>query len=819
MWELVFLSGRWGRTDDAGDFATYNKFVGDAMSRVYDALMEAAKRNGTIDARSTPGWIPVEHADIVSGPRSVEGDEAPSLRDYWQIVTKHKWKIVACFVAAVTITGLIVFSMTPIYTAKTTLLIERKELQVVNIKQVLSESAEAEESSYYESQYQVLRSRSLAAEVIKAQELDQNPDFTTGARANFIAQLCLTPLAWLQGFLPQTAPIVTSPDLSGVDSKLIDTYTGMLEVEPVKRSRIVTIGISAPNPVLAAKIANAHAEGYVRQGFSLRAQANEEARKFLESKLGDLKDRLQTSEDSLNRFRRGKGIISLDDKENIVIDRLADLNRRLTEAEADRIGFEAQARLIRQRDYDSLPAVIANSLIQNLRAQVVQLESEHARLAAQFLPGYPRLAQVKAQLEEMRSRLAQQINSVVEGINSGYFAASDKERALKVRMDKQKSDALALKDASVEYAILAREVDTNKQLYDSVVGRLNEISVTGEIPTSNVSILDRAEIPTRPSKPNKRLNLMLGALLGLMGGLGLALLLEHLNNTLTTPEEVERYLALPNLGLVPELPSSGRSLLAHAPIIRRLVGRKNGNGNSESEVAFYPCDPDQKPVSTFHSFGVANEAYRTLRTGILLSQAEQPPKTILFTSAVHGEGKTATVVNSAISFARMGVRVLLIDADLRRPFCHKILSLRRGLGVGELLSGEIQPLWAIQPTHVANLFFISSGSGTLDPTEFIGSIKMREILSSVRDQYDYILVDSPPVLAVSDALLLSTMVDGVVVVIGGRGTSRDTVKHACSRLHYAHAKILGTMLNRVNTNGNSYADYYDEPSFHAEQRT
>ena len=191
-------------------------------------------------------------------------------------------------------------------------------------------------------------------------------------------------------------------------------------------------------------------------------------------------------------------------------------------------------------------------LFRAFKAQVVQLESEHAKLAAQFLPGYPRLAQVKAQLEETRSRLAQQINSVVEGINSAYFAASGKERALKLQMDKQKSDALALKDAAVEYAILAREADTNKQLYDSVLGRLKEISVAGEIPASNVSILDRAEIPTRPSKPNKRLNLMLGALLGLMGGLGLALLLEHLNNTLRTPEEVERYLRLPNLVVVPD---------------------------------------------------------------------------------------------------------------------------------------------------------------------------------------------------------------------------------------------------------------------------
>ena len=530
----------------------------------------------------------LEDAKVISRPQFTQGDEAPNLRDYWRIVRKHKWLIGICVLTSILISLVIVFSTTPIYTAKATLLIERTEPQVVNIKQVLSESAGAEETSYYESQYEVLRSRSLAAEVIKAQGLDQNPEFTTGgARSNFIAQLWLTPIAWLKSLLPQTGPVITSSDLSGVDSQLIDTYAGMLDVEPVKRSRLVKIGISAPSPVLAAEIANAHAEGYVRQGFTLRAQANEGARKFLQTKLEELQARVETSEAALNRFRRRKGIISLDDKENIVVDRLADLNRRLTEAEAERIGLEAQARLIKRHNYDSLPAVIGNSLIQNLRAQVVQLESEHAKLAAQFLPGYPRLAQVKAQLEETKSRLTQQINSVVEGINSAYFAAAGKERALKLQMDKQKSDALALKDAAVEYAILARQVDTNKQLYESVLGRYKEINLAGEIPASNVSIVDRAEIPTRPSKPNKRLNLMLGALLGLMGGLGLALLLEHLNNTLRTPEEVEHFLRLPNLVVVPDFLS----------LPKPRKNRKSRISRPEASLHSKLYIPSKKPVA------------------------------------------------------------------------------------------------------------------------------------------------------------------------------------------------------------------------------
>ncbi|MGH7872580.1 MAG: GumC family protein, partial [Candidatus Binatia bacterium] len=429
--------------------------------------------------------------------------EAPSFRDYWQVARKHQWKILACFAFAVVTSGVIAFTTTPIYVARASLMIERKTPQVVKIQQVVGETEESDESSFYESQYQVLNSRSLAAEVIKAQKLDRDAAFLKQSTFS-IGKILAIPIAWFNSLLPQAAPISTPSSIGGVDSGLINTYTGMVSVDPVKRSRMVAVGISSPNPELAARIANAHVAAYIQYGFKLKSQANEEARKFLGSKLGELKDRVEKSEMALNQFRRGKGIISLDDKENIVVDRLADLNRRLTEAEADRIGFEAQARLIKSRQYDSLPAVIGNGLIQSLRGQIVQLETEQAKLSEQYLPGYPRMAQVKAQLDESRARLGQQIKNVVEGINSAYLAAVGKEKDLRGQMDKQKSETFALKDASVQYAILAREADTNKQLYDSVQERFREISVAGELPSSNVTIVDRAEIPRVPATPNKR---------------------------------------------------------------------------------------------------------------------------------------------------------------------------------------------------------------------------------------------------------------------------------------------------------------------------
>ena len=740
----------------------------------------------------------LDQQDTFSNRQGDPSGDAPNLRDYWRVARKHQRKILTCLAAAVATSAVIAFSQTPIYTAGTTLLIERKDPQIVNFKQVLSESVDAEESSYYESQYEMLKSRSLAAQVIKTLNLERNFAFTNPAGdSHSIARLWRKAVAWLKSFLPQP-DTAKSTDLAGVNSQLIDAYAGMLNVEPVKRSRLVKIAISAASPALAAEIANAHADAYIRQGFTLRSQANEEARKFLEVKLTELKDRVEKSEYKLNNFRRRKGIISLDEKENIIVERLADLNNRLTAAEAERIGLEAQARLIKQRQYDSLPSVIDNSLIQSLRAQVAQIEAEHAKLGAQFLPGYPRLAQLKAQLEESKVRLAQQINNVVKGVMSAFLAARGKERALRLQMEKQKAETLKLKDASVEYSILAREADTNKQLYDSVLGRYKEISLAAGVPSANVSIVDRAEIPRQPSKPNKRLNLMLGALLGLLGGLGFALMLEHLDNTLRTPAEVERYLGLANLVVVPDFLS--------LPKTRWPWNSVNHRQGANSRMAL--SLPRNAPPALSGSLSVVSEAYRKLRTAIFLSRAETPPKTILFTSATAAEGKTITAANTAIALAHQGSTVLLIDADLHRPSCHKALKIPGAQGLADYLAGQLDLHRAIKPTSVANLSVMNCGSIPPSPTELIGSKKMRETLDRLKENYDFLVIDSPPVMPVSDAVVLSSLADGMIFVVEAQRTPKHLVRTAIAQLGSNQSKILGIVLNRVDIRGPEYREYY-----------
>jgi capsular exopolysaccharide synthesis family protein len=519
---------------------------------------------------------------------------------------------------------------------------------------------------------------------------------------------------------------------------------------------------------------------------------------------------VENSEAALNRYRRDKGILSLDEKENIIVERLNDFNKRLTEAEAERIALEAQVRLIRKRDYDSLPAVINSTLIQTLKEHLAKLEGKHAQLAARFKSGYLRLAQLEAQVAESRNRLQQEIQGVVGGIESAYLAAEAKEKELRAKMEEQKAATLGLKDASVEYAILVREVNTNRQLYDSILQRMKEMGVAAELRTSNISVIDKAEPPVNPSSPQKKLSLLLSALVGLLGGVGLAFFCEYLDNTLKTPEEVERYLRLPNLGIVPDFSSVNQRGYGKRPKALRRASAQAGSEEKKEEASANgrSRSPSKELVLAHHPLSVITEAYRTLRTSILLSRAGEPPRITLFTSGTHGEGKTSTVINTAVIFAQMGVRVLVIDADLRRPRCHKILGIEHGVGLSEVLTGQRETLEVIKPTALHSLFFLGSGAVPPNPAELVGSRKMHETLTLLQEHYDYILIDSPPVMPVSDAVLLSTMVDGVVLVVKGQETPKQLVKETCARLGLARAKILGVVLNGVNMRNGDYAYYY-----------
>ncbi len=742
---------------------------------------------------------PPAEADVGTVSEPFAEEREVRLQDYWNVVRKRGWMIGAFLTGVVLATCVGLWLTTPVYIARATLLIERRTPQVLDMKELFSESSFVgqDEYDYYKTQYEILRSRSLSAQVI--QQLDLAPVLEEQERQNTGGNFIAAVQAGIQQYLPVMLQSTSSgksaeENRAREKAQLIDTYLDeMLEIAPVARTRLVQVGIRSSDPDLAAQVANAHAQAYIRRGLGFRNSASEEAQKFLQENLVELKKRVEKSEAALNRYRREKKIISFDDKENIVVERLADLNRRLTEAEAERITLATQTRLVAQGKYEVLPGVLSNPLIHELKAQASRLEADYSRLYEEFTDEYPEVAQLKAQAEETRRRLRREVQTISDGTEAAYLAALAKEKELRTKMEEQRTMALGLKDAAVEYGILAREADANLQLYNSILQRMKEMGVAAELRASNVILVDEAEPPLKPAKPRKLFTLLLGMLVGLGGGVALAFFSEYQDNTLRAPQEVERYLRLPRLGVVPDFATvTDQSYAARTPLKQT---------DPPLEVI---ASARKELVLSFHPLSLVTEAYRELRTAILLSRAEEPPKTLLFTSSVPEEGKTTTALNTAIVFAQMGVRVLVIDADLRRSRCHKTLGMRNGFGLTEVLTGQRETHEVIKALPMQNLFFLGSGTTAPNPTELVGSKKMYDTLTSLREQYDYILIDAPPIRGMSDAVLLSTMVDGVLLVVNARQTMKQLVKEAQARLNYARANILGVVLNKVDGRTEAY---------------
>lgn len=800
---------------------------------------------------------PVEDEFVVVDAALYGENEGIDLRDYWRIITKHRWLMLSVFCVIAAVNAVIALNKIPYYTAETTVLIEQQSPQILDIQQALAESSP--QYDYYQTQYRILQSRALAAQVIQQLRLQDSLFAPHQPAPGLISTLTAKVSEALQrwrgaaGAAPPpshaSAPDRQGANIRGVKSQFINGYLGMLAVNPIRKTRLVNISFTTPEPELSARVANAHAHAYIRKGIELRTQTNETAQTFLEEKLVELRERVEKSEAALNQYRREKGVISLDGKENFVVARLSDLNQRLTQAEAERIALEAQMHIIRNRDYNSLPEVINSRLIQTLKEQQITFEGQYVKLRKTFKSNYSGVEEMKALMEETAQRLQREIDRIVSSVESAYLTAVQKEKNLRAEMEQQKATTLSLKDASVGYAMLAREVDTNRQLYDSVLQRMKEMGMAAELRTSNVSIIDPAETPLGPSRPHTSKDLLFGLGLGLVGGIGLAFVVDFLDNTLKTPEDVEQYLHLSSLGMIPDFfsatgnnsSSDGRPptvLLLEKETGRNGVKREDEQGANDPNTSYLnalrrsaknpkrqkslkptPKTTKYELVLSHHPLSIVSESYRSLRVALLLSRAEETPRSILFTSGTHSEGKTATTVNTAIVFAQMGVKVLVIDGDLRRPRCHKMLkNVEKGPGLVDLLTGQREPQEVIQQTLVENLSLLSSGDLPPNPAELIGSNRMRESLTLYQQHYDYILIDSPPIMPVSDALLLSTVVDGVVLVARGQQTPRHIVQKALTRLEYARAKILGVVLNGVDLKSGDYSDYeglYYSP-YHAE---
>jgi succinoglycan biosynthesis transport protein ExoP len=736
-------------------------------------------------------------------PREFDELYGLGLWECWLTIRKRLRLLLGLIVGALTVAFIVVLVQTPRYTATATVLIQPETPQVLDVTQLVATTPNSDEHDFYKTQEDLLQSPALAAKVIRGLALDQTPLLMPGKNAGLLHLLHQWPARLLSSLHPnQPAPPPDTADL-GASSDAITRYLKMLSVIPILGTQLVTISFTTTDPTLTAQIANAHARCYIEWGLELRHQASTRAQQFLRDQLVEIKQRVEASEVALNSYRHSKGIIyfTTDDKEQIAETRMAALTNAFTDAQTNRIRLEAEMQLVHGGDYNSLPSVISNPMIEALKPQIDQLAGQYAAMASHFTDQWPDVAKLKAQLNESRARLNEEIDNVTKGIGREYQESLSREQALRQAVDQEKERDLEQNDAALQDAVLEREAETNRRLYEDVLKRMQEMGVAEQAPVSNENIVTPAITPRIPSQPKMLKTLSITALIASLTGIGLAFFLENNDHRFRDVEEIERLLHLPRLAVTPDYLKLKLGAAARTRPHHELEDRR----------------PHELIFLNTGCLTNYTEPYRTIRVALLFSRAGGSPRSILFTSAIPQEGKTLTVSNTALISAQMGMRTVLVDADLRRPQCHQLFSTGSVAGLSDVLAGQSE-LPEVVNSPTTNLSLLCAGSSTPNPSALLVSQQMRDLLEDLGRQNDCVLVDSAPVLSASDTTALATMVDGVVLVIG-QETPRQAVLESYGRLIHAGARVLGFVFNRVDFNRpqhRSHKQYYRYYNYYAE---
>lgn len=705
------------------------------------------------------------------------------LRDYWKVIWKRRWTVLALFFIVLITVAIMTFTTKPIYRGTTSIQINKEYPQMLDIKEIFSFNMW--DSDYYQTQYKILESRSLAKRVIQALKLSDHPEFQPQPFTpfqQFKANL-LSPFFRLLTPSKKNSASDRDPSESLKETALINQFLSRLKVEPIRNSRLVKVHFDSNYAELSARVPNTLAEHYIQQSVENRFLATEQVKEWLTKQLEDLKAKVERADEALQAFGSKHDIISLDEKENVTLQRLTELNEALTKAESERMSKEVLYKQTKDVHFDALPSILENKLIMDLKQAYIQLETQYVKLSETYKPEYPEMLRLKNQMKNLQKRMDTEINKVIAAIRADYESALRKESLVRQAFQQQKAKVMEMKEQGIQYNILKRESDTNKELYKGLLQRMKEAGISAGLTVSNIQVVDKAEIPGSPYKPNKGQNLLLAAAIGLFLGIGLAFFFEYLDNTVKTPEEVEQLIRLPSFGMVPEISYERKKRLERASTPVELVTHG-------------------------HPKSILSEAYRNIRTSILLSFSEKPPKKIVITSPNPSEGKTTTVINTAIALSQTGAQVLVIDGDMRHPRIHHIFNEGNGAGLSNFLSGNATIDSVIKKTEIPNLYYIPSGPIPPNPSELIGSNLFKVMMDSLGKKFDHILIDSPPTLGFADSVILSTSVDGVVLVALGGKTPRETLQRAKEVLQQVNAKILGVVINRVDIQRSDYGYYY-----------
>lgn len=735
-------------------------------------LPSAPAYTGGPDARR-PGYA--GYAGGSGAPADGGVVEQVHLLDYVKVLYKRRWVAGTAFLAVFGLVTVYTFTATPLYEATAQVLIESDENNIVSFEQVVEEDRQS--TDYYQTQYRLLESRALVRRTLDQASLWDHVLFNRPDGEGGV-------LEWLSGLWPSAsaegASEAPAADETERQSRAIDAYLERLSVSPVRNSRLVTVTFESPDASLSARVANAHAAAYIEQNLEFKFLASQEASDWLADRMGEQREEVEQSEQALQQYREQTGAVALEDRENIVVQRLADLNAAATRARTERIQKESVYNQIRalQTDraaLDTFPAILDNTFIQQLKGELAELQRQKAQLAEKLGERHPEMIRVATAIESIETRINAEIQKVVRALQNDYQAALANERSLGTALDQQRREAQELNRASIQYGALQRDAQSNRELFQGLLQRTRETDISADLRTNNIRVVDAAEPPRDPSSPNRRNNLALGLLGGLMLGVGLAFLFEYVDGRIKSPDEIRAHLGLPCLGMIPAIKAG-------------------------------PGQPD--PLLSADTPHVFAEAIKAIRTNLLFSSAEESSKSVVVTSTGPGEGKTVVSTNLAIALAQAGQRVLLMDCDMRRPRVHTLLSVEGEPGLSNVMVGDAKASDAVQKTPTQNLWVLPAGKHPPNPAELLGSKRFREFTKNLAEHFDWIILDSPPVMAVTDAVVVAHHAHGTVFVVGAEMTHRGTARQALDQLDTAKARFFGVVLNRVNLDRNPY--YYSQ---------
>jgi polysaccharide biosynthesis transport protein len=745
--------------------------------------------------------------------RDMESDLQVHLMDYWKVLLKRRWIVIASILVFAFSSTYLTWRQPLVYRASLKLQIDNEQSNVLPFRDSASFSYIPTEE-YLKTQFEALTSRTLATRVINALNLEKDPRFIQEAKPSAVDRLLQEiKTRFSQRFQKKPAANAAIPSENvRTFAPHADSLLSSLNITPILESSVVIISFDASEPQLAADIANTFAAEYIQMNFDTKYKSTILASKFLANQLVDIKAQVEKSEAALVKFGQTHNMYSMGAREDVIMQKLADLNAALTQAQAERIQKESVWKMTRNSTNGQIPESLNITDIRALENTVTQLQQQYAKLRTVYKPDWWEVKQVTGQLKAAEEQLVKVRTNTLKDIENAYRTAVQREKLLLEAVNVQKSEANRLNEYSIQYNILKQEGDSNKQIYNGMLQRMKEAEITAGLKSNNIHVVDPA-VPGGPIMPNKNSNLLKSILSGLIFGIVLALFFEYVgtysDRSLKTPEDVDRFVKLPFLGLIP----SAQSILisAHSkritPAMRGRVSPIRSAGSNGHN------DKQNIEMITFcNSKSIISEAYRHLRTSILLSSNGQSPKSIVITSSKRAEGKTNTCVNLAITLAQANKKVLLMDCDLRNPKVHRILQLDNQEGASTFLEGDTKPLNVlIKPTSIPNLYALTSGKIPCNPSELIGSPRMKKCLAILSQRFDHIMIDTPPLLAVTDASILANMGDGVILVIRGGDTTREAIVRSKRLLNYANARIIGTMLNNVdiyNCESTYYSRYF-----------